>query len=320
VLKVAVPDFRKAIKPYIEGKGSRALMYVMGGHVDEDDKHQAIFDLETLSAHMRAAGLVNLRTWTSDVNDCAAHPVTLNLMGNRRVQRLKLPKVIAILSLPRFDFTDNRSCCENALRPLGINMELVQGVFWEQVIDRTISSHLFDGVEFILTVDGDSYFVQDHVLKLIELALTCPEADAIVPIQVKRERLTPLFGMDRKEITTTELAADLVPIKSGHFGLTLFRSSVFRNLKRPWLKGVPAPDGTWDKGRTDPDIYFWNNFVECGFKAYLAPAVEIGHLQLVSSWPGKLSDGLKPLHLYTSDVERNGPPAHCMPKLNSEFY
>jgi hypothetical protein len=145
-----------------------------------------------------------------------------------------------------------------------------------------------------------------------------PEADAICPMQMRRDGDIPLMGLcdDQgeflKQINTSEFEKDILPIKTGHFGLTVFRASSFAKLKKPWFLGIPGPDGSWGKGRTDDDIYFWHNFLDSGLKAYVAPKVNIGHLQLMCTFPGHYSNQFKCIHKQLGDIGAvDGIPEHC---------
>jgi len=55
--------------------------YLFGGQQDADDFHKIAFNEWKLSALMRSVGLVGIRRWTSETNDCASYAVSLNLEG-----------------------------------------------------------------------------------------------------------------------------------------------------------------------------------------------------------------------------------------------
>jgi tetratricopeptide (TPR) repeat protein len=79
-IRIAVPDFDWICRQHLSGhRGTEG--YLMGGHVDENDRHGAIFTENKLCALMRAAGFQRVRKWTSEIEDCAALPVSLNLEG-----------------------------------------------------------------------------------------------------------------------------------------------------------------------------------------------------------------------------------------------
>jgi len=83
LLKVAVPDFRWLAVHYLLGTDIPLQGFVMGGHVDEDDYHRALFDEPSLRHHMRIVGLTDIVRWKSEVDDCAAMDVSLNLQGRK---------------------------------------------------------------------------------------------------------------------------------------------------------------------------------------------------------------------------------------------
>jgi len=49
--------------------------------VDADDFHKTLFDKDRLTRLMVAAGLVLIEPWSSELKDCAALPISLNLCG-----------------------------------------------------------------------------------------------------------------------------------------------------------------------------------------------------------------------------------------------
>lgn len=326
-LKIAVPDFGKLAKAYSNGEAPRGFeAFIMGGHVDEHDRHGSIWDRQSLTAALAARGFANIEQWSDDAADCSAWPISLNLQGTKAgvtPVTCKSTKISAVMSMPRLTFTDNMFSAVRSLTPLGIDLDRGQGVFWGQVLTRMIESHKADGSEFIITIDYDTWFRREHVQRLCQLIVEHPEADAIVPLQVKREHEHPLLGMrdaqggERLTVAVQEFAAPLTPIYTGHFGLTIFRAAAFDKLQKPWFLGQPGADGGWGDDRTDEDIYFWRNFAASGLKAYLANEVNIGHAQLMCTLPGRPEDNWRPIHAYFSDIEAGKIPSHCVPKVET---
>jgi hypothetical protein len=228
-------------------------------------------------------------------------------------------KITAIMSAPRLGFTHNLMIASKVLVPLGIDLEIGFGVFWAQVLSRIIEEQIAKGVEWIVVLDYDSYYLREHFLALCQLMAEYPEADAIMPIQIKRESNTVLAGVNDTSKANVEYDAntDLIEVDTGHFGLTFFRLSSFARLKKPWFLAVPNDKGEWGEGRLDDDIYFWKNFRESGLKLCLTPQVSIGHLQLMISWPGTLEKGSVPFHQYINDCDANGIPEWC--KVSNEY-
>lgn len=80
LLKVAVPDVEKALEqsdhPHFE-------LWLMGGQTDMNDFHGALFHTGKLTLLLKMAGLEDIQPWTSEIQDCAALPVSLNLCGRK---------------------------------------------------------------------------------------------------------------------------------------------------------------------------------------------------------------------------------------------
>ena len=223
--------------------------------------------------------------------------------------------------MPRLAFTDNMFTVIRVFPKLGIDFEKGSGVFWGQILSRMMASHLNDGTEFIITTDYDTWFRHEHAVKLCQLMQENPQADAIVTVQVKREEEHVMFSkLDKngnwaERVPLEEFYKELTPIVNGHFGLTIFRVSALKKCKRPWFLAVPDKNGGWEDGHLDEDIYFWRNFHNSGCQAYLAPKINIGHLQMMCTFPGEAKDGFKPIHCYITDVEHGKLPEHCVPKV-----
>jgi hypothetical protein len=222
-------------------------------------------------------------------------------------------KITAVMSAPRLGFTNNLMIASKVLVPLGVDLEVGYGVFWGQILSRIIERLVDKGIEWIVVLDYDSYYLKEHFLTMCRLMAEYPDADAIMPIQVKREENTILAGVKDVSKANREYDAntDLIEVDTGHFGLTFLRASSFAKLKKPWFLGVPNEKKEWGEGRLDEDIYFWKNWRESGLKLYLTPRVSIGHMQLMVTWPGTLEKGSVPYHQYLNDCDQNGIPEWC---------
>jgi hypothetical protein len=267
---------------------------------------------------MTLAGLTDIQQWKSEAQDCASLPVSLNLQGTKPLTPAAISKpfpshrrMTAVMSMPRLAFATNMFSALQAFAPLQIPFEKVEGAWWDQCIERVISTHV-DSAEYIFTLDYDSAFRPEHVHQLAVLMEEHPEADAIVPVQFKRCDSMHLFRpIDRVTgqyrtgaMTLDEFDAPLVPIGWGHFGLTIFRASAFKKMTHPWFYGRPAPDGTWGEGRTDADIAFWEKFRAAGNNVFLAPHVAIGHLELMAAMPDQT---LQKFHVHAEELQRKWP-------------
>lgn len=228
-------------------------------------------------------------------------------------------KITAVMSAPRLGFTRNLMIASKVLVPLGVDLQVGFGVFWSQILSRIMEAEIAKGTEWIVTLDYDSFYVREHFLALCQLMAEYPEADAIMPVQVKREEDSILAGVKDPQKANREYEAntDLIEVDTGHFGLTFFRAASFARLKKPWFLPVPNDKGEWGEGHLDDDIYFWKNWRACGLKLCLTPQVLIGHLQLVISWPGLLEKGAKPYHQYLNDCDTNDIPEWC--KVPKEY-
>ncbi len=213
-------------------------------------------------------------------------------------------KIVAVITVPRLGFNANWHSTVRALLALQIPVELVEGVFWGQCLTRGIEKTIAQDADVILTIDYDTIFDVQHVVKLCQLLGDHPEYSAIVPVQTKRECNQMLFAMNGSR----DFSQALTPIAAGHFGLTVFDAKAFAKLPKPWFIDVPNADGEWGEGRIDCDMQFWKQFIDAGLKVGLANAVRIGHLELVISWPSK---DFKKVSQTISDYRTNGQPIDC---------
>lgn len=317
-LKIAVPDFRYIAEEYLAEREDLPLMaYLMGGHVDENDYHKAIFDEGALREGLEELGLLNVQHWQSEIPDCATLPVSLNLMGQKpeksEVKRIQPEpgEIVAVMSMPRLAFTDTLHCTMNVLHALKFRVLRSSGVFWGQCLQNLFNMAIEGNPKYILTIDYDSLFSPEDVLELYRIAEETG-ADALCALQTKRESASPLFCLNTKaggewiELSRKELESDTYPIVTGHFGLTLLRVSALQDIEKPWFLEVANPlNGEFDEGRMDSDITFWHKFKEAEKQLYLAPNVTIGHLQIVATWPDK---SLQARHQYAHDYNANGKP------------
>jgi len=309
LLKLAVPDFEFIAAGYLNGIEDNWQGYLCGGHIDVNDIHLAQYDEPALSQLMRDAGLVGIHKWKGNDGDCSSLPVSLNLAGWKPL--LNWPSVHAVMSVPRLGFMDNFFCVTELVAKLRCPVRKFTGAYWGQCITRSIEEAIQQDAEYILTIDYDSVFHVDTVLSLLATAIAYPQVDALVPIQMSRRGKTPLMtvigengevlsGADRSVLEQT-----ILPIKTGHFGLTLLRTEKFARMSRPWFVGVPDNDGRWGDGRIDDDIHFWNVWRDAGNTVYAAPRCVIGHTEVQVIWPDV---NLQPMFQHVSDFWAGGEP------------
>lgn len=335
VLKIAVPDLEWIATNYIAGLDAPFQGYLMGGQVDENDFHRSVWDAEMLREALEHYGLVDVREWKSEVQDCAALPCSLNLQGRKpggpgtitempsgRITQVPAPKppliprlpsksLRLLLSAPRLAFTDNMFCAYEAAVQLGCPLTRNCGVYWHQATENLLEEAERDGFRYAVVFDYDSVFTAADVYELYRLAEAHPEADAIMGLQMRREKDAPLLsvadedGTPRNRLLVSELQGDLLRAASGHLGLTLFRLASLARVPHPWFQAVPDADGRWGEGRQDADVHLWTRMRAAGLSLFLAPRVVVGHLQMLVTWPSR---EFKPTHQYPSDYVAGGKP------------
>lgn len=219
-------------------------------------------------------------------------------------------KITALMSCPRLGFTDNFFCALSAFTPLGIQMAKDSGAYWEQSMARLFYLRVDAGDDYIFTVDYDSVFKPDDVIRLVEL-MHSTDADAICATELKRDCSQLLMTVHPDEFVddgkNVDLKKDLLRIRTGHFGLTIIRCASLKKLPHPWFFSRPdSTDCRWDGGgKVDADIFFWMLTEQHNWKVYQANQVRIGHIQRVVTWPTK---GNGVVHQYLDDYEKNGKP------------
>jgi hypothetical protein len=312
-LRIAVPDFEYVAKEYLAGRAINVQGYLMGGHVDADDRHGCAFDAEVLEEILLSAGLDRLHRWESEVSDCAALPVSLNLGGYKPSGPAKqCANTTAVLSAPRFGPVTHFRCALSALSKARVPYQIGGGAYWHQVMSELLEEHLQrDGIKYIITCDYDTVFGYEDVLELYRLMEAQPIADAICALQSKRGCEEALFGIRRKDgshvtsIPGYQMDRHLFPVSVGHFGFTIFRAAALAEQPRPWMLPKPNRDGRWTDGKVDADIDFWERWRNAGRTLYLAPRVVVGHLQELVTWPGK---DLRPIYQTVSEYDTGGMP------------
>ena len=309
-LWLAVPDLKWIAENYLAGKPENFQGYLMGGQQDAEDFHRTILDAEVLRNMMTEAGLVDIDPWTSDRDDCAALPVSLNLKG-RKPPPFQMPKVRCAMSVPRLGFQDNFFTWTAALAPYGIIPTRYDGAYWGQCLERVMTAHA-DKCDWILTLDYDTVCTAEHVGRLLRLAAEHPEADAIAAMQMARghKGKPMMIVLDenkkiRTEFPATAFETPLIKAHTAHFGLTMIRCEALRTMPHPWFWSKPNKDNLWEEGRIDDDIYFWHRWADAGKSLYVANRVVCGHAELMITWP---DDDLNPIYQNPADYQARGMP------------
>ena len=314
-LSIAVPDFAKVAQRYLDGVPQPTEAFVMGGQTAHDDFHKALFDEAHLKRAMAAAGLMLIRPWISELDDCASLPISLNLVGTKP-HRSEI-SVSAVMSVPRLGFMDNMFAAVEALPQLGIKLRRHTGAYWGQCIERVMEEALRDDApDAVLTLDYDSVYTRSDVSMLMQLMCCYPDADAIAAVQAGRGsasgRLFTMLdanGAAVSHVKSDAFDGDLTRVATAHFGLTLIRADKLAALPKPWFADTPAPDGSWNEGRVDADIGFWRKWATDGHSLHIANRVPIGHLELSVLWPAPLGEETTPITQSIGQWRENGRPA-----------
>jgi len=217
------------------------------------------------------------------------------------------------MSVPRLGFMDHFFCAFRALGSLRIPIRRHMGAFWGQCLERCLTEILEeDAPDAILTLDYDTIFTEQDVMRLIDLMRRHPEADAITTWQAARWRDTPLVtitdekGKAKSEVERKEFEKELTRVATGHFGLTIFDAKKLAQLPHPWFFGQPDPEtGIWNEKRIDDDGWFWRQWRKAGYSLYIANDVVVGHAELMICWP---DINLSPIYQRVSDWWQKGKP------------
>ena len=306
-------DFELIAKNYLEGVQQPSESFILGGQQDANDYHKSMFDRDRLRKLLADAGLVLIVPWKSEIADCAAYPISLNLEA--RKPHFPSLTVSGCMSTPRLGFMDNFFSCFEACVPCNVKLRKHGGAFWGQsmtkVFERTIAE---DNPDLILAIDYDTVMTAGHLSRMIQTMMLFPEIDALAPIQSSRHHTTTLFtvalgdGENASGIPRTALDGDTTPISTAHFGLTLLRTSALKKMPKPWFYAVPSPAGDWGEGHVDDDIQFWRQWEAAGNSLHLANRVAIGHMELLVKWP---DINLSTFHQPVTDYQTNGVPDEC---------
>lgn len=303
LIKIAVPDLEVIAQKFLNGEAGQFQGWIFGGQVDQNDVHGAGFSFDSLSAMMRRAGLVGIHLWPGDM-DCSGLEVSLNLAAYKPPEAW--PVTRAAMTIPRLGWQDNFGSIGEALMPLGIPLYARTGAYWGRTFMTAIDQCLKEGCEYVLAVDYDSLFGLDEVQDLLAFMAAKPDADALIGFQQHRNEPRVLFNFKpepgQTKLSLADMDATYLPVRSAHFGLSLFRAEALKKLPRPWFVETFDEDGEY---KTDADVNFWIKFAEAGLNAFACPRVVIGHLEVMALWPDQR---LKHIHQNVTKYNLEGKP------------
>lgn len=318
IMRIGVPDMAKIVGSWGEASKKNLSRYLLGGHIDRDDVHGAVFDEDLLRVAMQQAGIGWVERFEPFASDTTTHPISLNMQGKKRHwAKIENPKVTLVLSQPRLSFTDH---CERLIalaQHMKFGIVRASGAFWDRDIEiATQGAIVSDNPDFLLYSDYDSVFNPDDVTKLLETINANPTMAAIGAVQMSRHDDKPLVFEYYRDYQTP-----ITKVDYQHFGLMIVRKQVFEEMPTPWFWSTPGMDENgnvgWSNGiRSDGDITFWRIMREHGFNVYQHNEVVIGHMVLCVKWPKDTGSGvsLQPIEMYN----RYGKPKTAT--INQEIY
>lgn len=219
----------------------------------------------------------------------------------------KAVTVGAFLTAPRYELVWSRNCIGNALAEMQIPLAVSGGVFYGQNMQRMLEDAVAKGIQFALTIDGDSAFTSQHVKDLLSAIVSDDGIDAIAAMQCRRGMPFPIMTVADAVVNgecehgaTSMFAVDGSPIRvrTAHFGLTLIRLDRLKDVPKPWFWSKPDANGQWANDKLDDDIYFWKNWEKAGRTVYVDPQVRIGHVEEIVV---TFDENLQPRHSYPAD-------------------
>ncbi len=290
LLQIAVPDFDVLCRDYREHDMFEHFLY--GGQTDENDFHKSMWTEAKLRELMEDCGLVNVRRWEGNDNDCSAYPFSLNLEGTKSCPKpadtsIELPdsmdvKICACMTMGRTGLTDPRNVMQHVLTAIKIPLRTSNGVYYGHCMQRHFEE-IVDDADLILTIDGDTLATKTMVDDLIRTICSNPSIDALAALQSRRQSPHPLLTMGTEKEVETD-GHSPIKVTSAHFGLTLIRTEKLKGVEKPWFFSQPDPQGGWGAGRMDADIWFWHQWRLAGLNIYVDPLVNIGHMEEMVSY------------------------------------
>lgn len=291
-IRIAIPDFDAIIKNVRNDPEKFSSAYVSawlhGTHDVDTDRHQAFILQNDLVTLLRALGIDDIGPWHGEYEDQAKYnPMTMNIGGyKRKVEIPRNPKVVMVLSCPRFGPVDTQASIADACRELGWMYFPWGGTEWgkglEGVCEHVIEKH---NPDYICTLDYDSVFDVDDLRKLLEFMQTRADVMAAWPAQAHRHMDLPLgMAPSGAAVGVYDFSGEFTKMWSGHFGCTMIRKQVFESIPHPWFWSIPDPDtGKWDQA-LDADITFWKWMDLHGMLFGQLNTVQIGHLEWSVKW------------------------------------
>jgi len=188
-------------------------------------------------------------------------------------------RIGAFMTAPRYEAVWVRNKIDVALQQAKIPLTVSSGVFYGQCMQKMLEQAIDNGIEYALTVDFDSVFRCQDVHRLVNMAASRDDIDALAAMQCRRSMKYPLFTIGRE--TEVQLDGSPVKVDTAHFGLTVIKLDKLKDVPKPWFWCTPNADGRWETDKIDDDIYFWHKWKSAGLSVWVDPTANIGHLEEV---------------------------------------
>lgn len=291
-IRIAIPNFDAVLtnaKNDPEKFGSGYLSAWLHGSDDVDhDRHQAFILKDDLVTMLRMCGIEDIGPWEGEYGDNAhLNPMTLNVGGYKRVASIpRKPKVVMVLSVPRFGPVDTFKSIADTCQSIGWEFFHWGGTEWgkgiESVCQQVIKTH---DPDYICTLDYDGVWEPEDLVKLLEFMQRSPDVAAAWPVQAHRHQDMPLgLAPAGAAEGMYDFSGEFTRMWSGHFGCTLIRRKVFDTIPHPWFWSIPDPEtGDWSTG-SDADLTFWRWMHTYGFRFGQLNTVQIGHMEWCVKW------------------------------------
>lgn len=206
-------------------------------------------------------------------------------------------KVQAVMTAARYENTWCRNQIEFSLRTLGIPMVVSGGVYYGQCMQVMLSKAIEQGIDYAVTVDGDTVFRPAQLQRLLNVAAQeAHKIDALTGMQVRRGKPT-MLGTRTGE-TELEWSGYPVQVSTAHFGLTVINLKKLAKTAKPWFFCQPNELGEWDGTKIDSDVWFWKQWREAGNTIYVDPEVRLGHMEEMIVMH---DEDMKVQHIYPAD-------------------
>lgn len=206
----------------------------------------------------------------------------------------KMIRIVAIMTTGRYGSHYAMGQITSALQKCGIPLASSIGAYYGQCMQRMMCDVIASGTDYILTVDSDSIFTDQHIKRLLDWIVRRDDIDAVCGVQAKRGSGIILGTRGKHE--EVEWTGEPIQLKSAHFGLTIIDAKKLEQTPLPWFANQADSNGQWvGEDKIDDDVWFWKQWEKAGNTIFTDPGCRIGHLQEMIS---VLDDQMQLRHLY----------------------